>query len=83
MDFVGPFPLSSRGYDMVFTVVDRFLGCVVLCLCIVLLLLLMLLICSLRIGYVSMVYLVKLLVIEIVNLHPISGNHLLRYYNVN
>ena len=24
MDFVGPFPKSTRGYDMVFTVVDRF-----------------------------------------------------------
>ena len=24
MDFVGPFPKSSRGFDMVFTVVDRF-----------------------------------------------------------
>ena len=24
MDFVGPFPMSSRGFDMVFTVVDRF-----------------------------------------------------------
>jgi transposase InsO family protein len=24
MDFVGPFPVSSRGFDMVFTIVDRF-----------------------------------------------------------
>ena len=24
MDFVGPFPTSIRGYDMVFTIVDRF-----------------------------------------------------------
>lgn len=24
MDFVGPFPVSDRGFDMVFTVVDRF-----------------------------------------------------------
>lgn len=24
MDFVGPFPVSTRGYDMVFTIVDRF-----------------------------------------------------------
>ena len=24
MDLVGPFPVSSRGFDMVFTVVDRY-----------------------------------------------------------
>lgn len=24
MDFVGPLPKSSRGYDMIFTIVDRF-----------------------------------------------------------
>ena len=73
MDFVGPFPTSTRGYDMVFTIVDL-VSCVVLSPWLVLTQRRMLPSYFLKTGYADMVYLQKLLAIEIVNSLPTFGN---------